>query len=428
MFGFAELCVEEQSVRPQEDGSYLHVEPPADINDQEDSFAELMMYHHVNGVHDYFRDTHGYDGLDFPLDAIVNVSFKAQGEWQSFPNAAFMPERTMDAFGMPSREFGAIMFGQGDGIDFSYDASVIFHEYTHAMVGISRLHGEFTDEQGLNNTPGAINEAVADYFAATILNAPLIGPYALGEYGRDLAEPRRCPEDLTTEIHADGKIVGSALWSVREAVGADVADAAAFAAVQLSSISTGFEEFGALVLAEATRISPDKAGAVEQILDDHGLLGCERVQTWRDVNLVATTGLPHAVGGTQQTPGIFPDGVPAYLQLEVKPSDARYIQLEWTLQDGGGGPWGQPAAPISLALRSGQAIEIDDGGRIVADQIVATEFAGGTSQRVVVDAACAAGGLFTQFVNTGGAGASVVVLGLDELEEAPAGSEVVSCE
>jgi hypothetical protein len=429
LFGFASLCVEEHTVHPDDDDDFLHIEPPGDESDQEDPFAELMMFHHVNIMHDYYRGTHGFEGLDFPLDAVTNVSINMQGQWQSFPNAAFMPEETFAAFGMPAREFGAIMFGQGDPVDFSYDASVIYHEYSHAMVGTGRLQGAFTDSQGLNNTPGAINEAVADYFASSLLDAALVGPYALGaSYARDLADKRTCPEDLTTEIHADGKIVGSALWSVREAVGVDVADAAAFGAVQAAQLSTGFVDFGELVLAEAARLSPDDADVVEGILAEHGLLGCERVKTWEDVNLALTTGLPYAVEGRQSVPGAYPDGVPAYLQLQVPRADAPYIELEWQIADtGGSSPFGQAAAPISLALRSAQPIVVGDNGAIETDSIIDSDFVQGTVQRVVVDAACADDGLFTLFVNKGNSTASVSRLGIRTLDEVPDNVEVASC-
>lgn len=426
LFGFAKLCVEEKSVRPDDAGSYLHVEPPTSETDPDDSFAELMMYHHVTGMHDYFRGTHGFEGLDFPLDAVVNVTIKAQGQWQSFPNAAFIPEQSFAAMGLPSRDFGAIMFGQGDPVDFSYDASVIFHEYTHAMVGTGRLQGNFADSQGLNNTPGAINEAVADYFAATVLDAALIGPYALGAYARDLDEARSCPEDLTTAIHTDGKIVGSALWSIRSAVGVDVADAAVFGAVQAAQLSTGFEEIGALMLSEVTRLSPDDATAVETILDDHGLLDCERAKTWENVSLTNTTGAPLTVEGRQSVQGSFPDGVPGYLQLRAERTDAAFLELEWELSESGGF-FGGETQPISLALRSGESVELLDDGQVDADTVVAPGFESGRVQRVVVDGACADAGLYTLFLNGGGSAASVARLGIRELDAAPADVDVITC-
>jgi hypothetical protein len=426
LFGFATLCVESKTVVPDEAGSYLHVEPPDDEADMNDPFAELMMYHHVTAAHDYFRGTHEFTGLDFPLDAVVNVSIYVQGAWQSFSNAAFIPEDSFAAFGLPARPVGAIMFGQGDPVDFSYDASVIIHEYSHALIGTGRLQGAFLDEQGLNNTPGAINEAVADYFAATVLGNPRIGPYALGTFARDLLEPRTCPDDLTTAIHTDGKILGSALWRVREAVGAGLADAAVFGAVQAASLATGFEEMGALVLGEVARLSPEHAASVAGILAEHGLLECQRVKAWKTVNLVATTGLPLAVAGRQSVSGSFPAGVPAHLQLLVAQPEAAFVELEWRITDsnnpfGGGAP-----SPLSLALRVGEPITLDGAGGVRADVVLDPPFATDTTQRVVVDGACASE-LYTMFLNKGGAPANVGRLAVRSLAAAPAGVDVVGC-
>ena len=51
------LCNEKQTVTPDPDGHYLSIEPPQDDSDPNDQFAELMMYHHVNLAHDYFKET-----------------------------------------------------------------------------------------------------------------------------------------------------------------------------------------------------------------------------------------------------------------------------------------------------------------------------------------------------------------------------------
>jgi hypothetical protein len=385
-----------------------------------------MMYHHVNQSHAYFRGEHGFEGLDFPLDAVVNVSFKVQGQWQSFPNAAFIPAESFGAFGLPARDFGAIMFGQGDPVDFSYDASVILHEYSHAMVGTGRLQGAFLDGQGLNNTPGAINEAIADYFAATELDDPLIGPYALESFARNLEVKKTCPENLTTEIHADGEIVGAALWSMRAAIGKTFADQAVFQAVQASSVATGFEEFGALVLDAARRLSPENETVVESILQEHGLLSCERVKTWADTDFVAESGLPLTVEGRQSAMGAFTGGVPAYLQLRVPAQSSSFVQLEWE-QSAGGGFFGGAPSPLALAVRRGQAVEVSAIGAVTADDVVERPFATGTTQRVVLEGACLSTDLYTSFVNRADAPASVERIRLVPLDAAPDGVDVVSC-
>jgi hypothetical protein len=182
-----------------------------------------MMYRNVTRAHDYFKAAHGVDWLDFPLPAIVNLQFKitppiplgdfrpGPNGWYDFPNAAYFPKESWDALagqlGLPGRDTDSIIFGQA-GHDFSYDASVIMHEYTHAVIGTDRLGGRVLDAYGLDDSPRAMNEGLADYFAASVADAPVVGEYGIGKLApnlvRDLSVSRRCPDDLVNEIHADG--------------------------------------------------------------------------------------------------------------------------------------------------------------------------------------------------------------------------------
>ncbi len=423
VLGFATLCVEEQTVTPDEEGNYLHVTPP-DGDSGEDPFAELQMYHHVNMVHDYFNKTHGFTDLDFPLDAVVNITINFAGTWQSFANAAFMPAETFASFGLPERDYGAIMFGQGDGVDFSYDASVIYHEYTHAVVGTSRLQGAFLDTYGLNNTGGAINEAVADYFAASMLENSLVGAYALGDYARDLTDVKTCPADLTTEVHADGKIVGAALWTIREMLGADIADPLVFGALLSAGLSTGLSQFGQLLAAEADdRLSAAEATMVKDMLTDRGMIGCERVKPWEDVVFANTAeGVPHAVEGNQQGLSL-PNGVPGYHQWSLDVPDGQVARLSWTLQ--GGGLFGGAPSALGLAVKPGAAIEMNGftGGILGSTLVDAPPMDNAFHQAIEIGGACvpAGGGTtYLTFRNTGMGGSQVVDMAVT-FEDAPTG-------
>lgn len=408
----ATLCKEEKTAFPDEDGHYRHILPP-DVESGEDPFAEVQMYHHVNVVHDYFKDTHGFTDLDFPLDAIVNLTINFNGGWQSFPNAAFMPPEAFQQFGLPPRDNGAIMFGQ-DAIDFSYDASVIYHEYTHALVGTGRLTGAFLDGYGMNNTPGALNEGLADYFASTMLDDSRLGIYALGVQFRNLASPRICPDNLTTEIHADGKIIGSALWEAREVFGPDATDAIVFSALMSATSTTGLEQLGQLLVAEAdAALSADDAIAFEQIMVDFGVVGCDRARPWGTVNLAQTDGVPHAVEGTQSLGMQLPNGVPGYHGWKLNVPDGMVAEITWTLQAGGGffGGGGE-VTPLALAVRAGQPVTVSGQGGLFADQLVdAPTLNDDDSQTLQIGGACvpAGGGdVYFTFRNTA-AGTSNVV-------------------
>ncbi|MBT3223929.1 MAG: hypothetical protein HN348_33090, partial [Proteobacteria bacterium] len=106
-----------------------------------------------------------------------------------------------------------------DGVDFGYDADVIYHEYGHAIIDhISALGWVSADEYGMVWDGGSLNEGSADAFSMFLTEDPLMGEYA-GTSGeregpiRDLEEDRRCPEDLVGEVHADGEIWGALIWN-----------------------------------------------------------------------------------------------------------------------------------------------------------------------------------------------------------------------
>ena len=429
VFGFATVCLEDSTAKPDDDGSYRSVLPPTSFADAQDSFAQVQMYHHVNIIHDYFKDTFEFTGLDFPLNAVVNLSIKVQGAWQAFENAAFIPEASFAAFGLPARDNGAIMFGQGGTVDYAYDASVIYHEYTHAMIGPDRMNSVGLKVHGLDNTAGAMNEGLADYFASTVLDDAFLGRYALGAQGRDLESARSCPADLTTEIHADGKIVGSALWEVRTALGAAVTDELAFNAVQNATGETGLDEFGELLRAEAVAAGVDDT--VTPILTAHGMIGCERVKPWVAVSFANTPEqVPHQVEGMQNAQGGFPDGMPGYHQFSVEVPAGKSVALNWSLvpaQGFGGGANG----PLHLAVRKGSAIQFDFNGGMTADGIVNNAALANDAQAVTLTGNClpAAGGrLFLTFLNTNDGGAGVATMGI-ALVDAPAdGATVNSCD
>jgi hypothetical protein len=412
----ASLCKEEKTAFPDEDGNYSHILPP-EQESGEDPFAEVQMYHHVNMVHAYFKQTHGFSDLDFPLDAIVNLTINFGGSWQSFPNAAFIPPEAFQQFGLPPRDNGAIMFGQ-DAIDFSYDASVIYHEYTHALVGTGRLTGAFLDGYGMNNTPGALNEGVADYFASTMLDDSRLGIYALGVQFRNLSSPRRCPDNLTSQIHADGKIIGSALWEARAVLGPDAVDGVVFGAVMSATTTTGLEQFGQLLIAEAdANLSAEDAATFEEVMVDFGVVGCDRARTWGTVNLAQTEGVPHAVEGSQSLGMQLPNGVPGYHGWKVTIPEGQVAEISWTMQAGGGffGGGGE-ITPLGLAVRSGQPVTVSGSGGLFADELVDAPALDNDTQTLQIGGACvpAGGGdVYFTFRNSAAGASNVVYTTLD---------------
>jgi hypothetical protein len=420
-FEIGTMCIEAQTVVKDPDGNYFSVAPPADFGDGQDPFAELQMYFHVSTIHDFFHDGFGLTDLDFPLTAIVNLTMNIKPEiakftgqepgWNGFPNALFMPPEGFAQFGLPVRDNGAIVFGQYKATDFSYDASVIYHEYTHAMVGTTRLSGVTIDSTGLDNLPGAMNEGFADYFSCSLRDDPHIGAYALTSFGggyleRDLSKAKKCPDDLTTEMHADGKIIGSALWQIRQKVGNTRADGIILKALSSFTKSTSLTGAGKLILAEAKGVDKTTGDQVKAILDAHGILTCKRTKVFEAFNADdSAEHVPYTVEGLGSAQGnAFPTGMPGYLQFYIDvPADTGSVAIGWHNDNHGGfGGLGK----LGLAVRLGEPVQITIDGNLNSDAqfAVAVDAKDQSWQHVTLAGKCMpsqGGRVYLMFLNPG---------------------------
>ncbi|MBK8230136.1 MAG: immune inhibitor A [Candidatus Eisenbacteria bacterium] len=96
-------------------------------------------------------------------------------------------------------------------------ADVVYHEYAHAVT-------QFCFAPFL--IPPDLNEGLSDYFAATLTGRPEIGLNfrGPGSFLREIDTDRVWPADQSRDPHLQGLIVAGALWDLRAAVGAEVAD------------------------------------------------------------------------------------------------------------------------------------------------------------------------------------------------------------
>lgn len=448
-FNIGYLCKEVQTALPAADGNYIHIKPPALDSDPNDSFAEVQMYYHVNRVHDYFKDELGLTNLE-RIDALPNVQiytnalasrFLGQPEgWFPFDNAAFLFPESFEQLGLPPRDKGAIVFGQGQGADFSYDGSVIYHEYTHSVVGTNRLQGVFPDQYGLNNTPGAINEGISDYFATSMLDDPLLGRYGLAFFGpdaaRDLAKTYTCPESLTTTIHNDGRIMGAMLWAVRQELGAKTTDLIVMRALNSAIVATGFDQFTQLLLAEAQREGGQTAEVFNRLATERGLVNCERA---KELTNWQTRNSPVALVGKQELQGAnFADGVPGYFQYWIKPPAGKLARIGWTFQSGGGGfGGGGQTTGLNLAISKDKPAELQagiNGANIISDakltNIISQSGQNNTvSQSVTLAADCVAvgeGRTYLMVLNPNNSGVNIVATTITYVDDTPE-ANALSC-
>lgn len=165
-------------------------------------FDEVMVFHHLNRIHDYFKTEMGYAGLDKVMQATVHYG-------TNYDNAFFSPWS------------GGFCFGDGNRLnDLSKEAAVVYHEYTHAVTS-QIVSMAYSAESG------AMNEGFSDYFGCILTNDPKLGEWTVKKLGkpwmRNLEDELHYPEDIQGEVHADGRIWGCILWDLKKALGTDVA-------------------------------------------------------------------------------------------------------------------------------------------------------------------------------------------------------------
>ncbi len=212
---------------------------------------EINTFYHINKIHDYYKNTFNFLGMDYPITATVRHGVVLL-------NAFYNPRDNN------------IYFGEGNSYNSNHDlalaADVLYHEYTHGAVDhIYALPGV--------GESGAMGEAFADYFAATITNDSIIGEWALGSAGqRNLVNTNNYP--LVGEEHTDGLIYGGSLWDTRLSLGQSSADNIIFESLYFypKSFVQGLQ---AMLLADDTdgnlsNGTPNKT-AIEAAFSKHGI-------------------------------------------------------------------------------------------------------------------------------------------------------------
>jgi len=209
----------------------------------EDPFAEVQMFYHLDLVARWFEDMFGFrtnfGQFGRSIEGLVNFQL----------SNAFYGDA--DGDGTPE-----VAFGQGNGVDYAYDADVVYHEFGHAVFGsvVDSGNGRY-DEYGRLVAASGLNEGSADFFSMAITLDPQVGEYAGGGFGsegaiRDLEADRFCPADIYGQSHTDGEIWGSLGWNMIEdpAIGPEVASHAFFGALNLWGDEPTFGSAGEALL------------------------------------------------------------------------------------------------------------------------------------------------------------------------------------
>ena len=413
------LCTISRKASRGADGSYLQIIPAASDTDGSDAFSEIMMYHHVTTIGSHYENDFGLSRVNKSLRSLVNLQGYADilSNWVGFPNAAYFPKQSADQL---SQLLGVDLLNSDEGIIFGYnnvvpgmplaeyaqDASVIYHEYTHFTIG-ERLFEPSPDQYGVDPTPFGLNEALADYMAASYLDRSMIGGFALGSMGRDLTRTFKCPDHIVGEPHNDGEIAAGAIWATRTVVGATLLDPAVWKAILTFTMSTTFEQAATAIVAEVKKVAPDKEQAVQQIFVDHGMIGCVRLVDYKDFAVDPLSGgASPTVSGVGSTSMDYPDGVPGPLQYRLPIADTtKELSIEYAAAAGGlmGLPIGGGTAELWVALRKGSdpiAYTYAGGEGSSNAQVMLKGATGTGTQKLVLSGTCISkGDLIFQFLN-----------------------------
>lgn len=279
------VTVDNDLPAPDQDGNFLF-DPAATEPTFDDGFAETNVYYHLDRMNSWVQTKLGVDtsAAKWKLMAVVNYGPNKQ----AYDNAAFVAYTLADDTGTSYPGF--IVIGQGSKTDFAYDSDVFLHEYTHYInhnaIGFSEAVYSI-DEYGVITSPGTIDEGTADYFSSTVNDDPVVGEASLstlGPYARDLeGDGGMCPDTMYGETHEDGKLIGTAAWAVRKALGADVADPLIWGAMSMLPKGTAtLGDFaknvmeGAQDLKTQGKMTDAQIAALQAIFDERGLTDCFR--------------------------------------------------------------------------------------------------------------------------------------------------------
>ena len=197
-----------------------------------DNFAAAMAYFHLDKHVSFFKKLDpaipagnaGNGGSSRALRGSLPALVNNFDQNKPFDNAFFSP--VLDA----------MVFGQGADADYAYDATVMYHEFTHGVVWAWGGFNPQFDSAGLNWEASAVNEGTADSMAASETGRSVVGSFlnavnpAGAFQGRNLSDPnasRTCQGDgsvsptqgvgvngLDGEEHDDGEIWNGFFWDV----------------------------------------------------------------------------------------------------------------------------------------------------------------------------------------------------------------------
>jgi len=305
--------LEPESLQYDEDATW-HWDP------EDWRFSIAMGFYHLQNGQRFLVERGGglFEGLEIPEVAFVNI-----GATNQFLEPSLALRAGHALVELDSGPVHLYLFGDGDLYDqemgnLSHDSEVWLHEQGHARIGEIT---PFDDVEVGEPEFDALHEGIADYGAAIYTDDPVILEWVAADFPethRPLDEPVHEDEfDHEQDEHANGLIIGSLGWRIRQRVGPDAADAVVLGSVHyLSSSGADFRALAdGMLMADEDLHDGRYAVPILESLEAHGLEPPQR------------GGLPEA--------GPAPDG-PVRKDKEitlVREADGAVVGYSWEVLD-----------------------------------------------------------------------------------------------
>jgi len=422
------VCTPTSTARPDVAGTYTASPRREPTSAGADPFAEAMLFHHGARTLAYFAElglSPPWPSHKTPLRLVANVRMPAaylgvptpstaDAPLVPWPDALFVAEgrdRTGLLPAMNPQPGDAIWFGEGATTRFAYDGDVIVHEVSHALLApLLPDRPWYRDEQGASGAHTALDEGLADYFAAAMNGDPTIGEYASQDAAlwqqRSIDAVAHCPQALVGRRRPDSLLLSSALWSIRKPLApraARLLDGAVMTAlIALRDVPTlSLDRLLESVASKLAVRSPALAKAARREFGRRGLLpACTRVNTLDPAQSLAGQTDSFLAPGTRAVDAHAL--APGVVQFRVRiPRGTRVVRLRFRAGKSEQAPLEHvaltPFRPVLLAKR-GAPLRWTADGQHDADTVQELALSALCTARIEVSGA---GELYAQVTNAG---------------------------
>ena len=218
------------------------------VSDPDHQLGQLMAYYWLNHEKDVANNAlpNSWNASGKNI-SVYSRCYDANGVFSSSTGAG------LNAFWESTNELVCMSYVEG--FEAAYDASVYAHEMGHANIDFGTKKQIATGAYSIvcpgNNTAdccpsadgcaGAINEGQADVHSFIVFNSPIIGEYftnkttGLTERDAEINSSLTAQAQFTksAEIHDMGAVWNASWWTLRNSLGADIADKLFFAHLNL---------------------------------------------------------------------------------------------------------------------------------------------------------------------------------------------------